>query len=137
MNETICGKESYLDMLETPTARVMVVEDSQEFQDVFLLTLSCEPYLKVVHMTDSGEEAVRVFDRVCPDLVLLDYQLPGIDGIETAKLIKGRCKDVKVALVTAFGHDLTEQAVEAQVDEVMPKANFSLARVQQLLNRGL
>ncbi len=137
MTETTHGKDSGLNIPETPTARVMVVEDSQEFQVVFLLTLSCEPYLKLTHMTDSGEEAIQAIERVSPDLVLLDYQLPGIDALRTARLIKKQCKGVKAALITDSLDDVAEPAVEgAEVDEVIPRINFSLARVRQLLARN-
>ena len=83
-------------------ARIMVVEDAPEFQELVVLTLTLEPHLKVDFIASSGEEALDAFDRVAPDLVLLDFRLPGIDGLETARRMKQRRPDVKIALVTAY-----------------------------------
>ncbi len=114
--------------------RVMIVEDVESFQEVVVMTLSLEPYFKVVYIADSGEEALEAFAKASPELVLLDFRMPGIDGLETAKRMKKQRPDVKIALVTAYSEEVLERAAkEAQVDEVIPKSSFSLARVQQLL----
>ena len=116
--------------------KVMVVEDSKEFQEVVVLTLGLQPYFKVVAMADSGQEALAVFETASPDLVLLDYRLPGIDGVETAKRLKSRRPDIKMALVTAFAHEIPQSAVEeAQLDAVIPKSEFTLSLVQESLGR--
>lgn len=115
--------------------RVMVVEDSAEFQELVVLTVSLEPYIKIVYIADSGEEALEEFDRASPDLVLLDFRLPGINGLETARRMKQQRSDVKIALVTAYAEDVMERAAkEANIEEVIPKNSFSLTRVKQLLN---
>ena len=119
-----------------PPARVMVVEDAPSFQELVVLTLSMEPYLKIVHMADSGEEALEVFDSVSPDVVLLDFRLPGMNGLETARKMKERNPDVKIALVTAYAEEVLERAAkEASLEEVIPKSSFSLARVKRLLGQ--
>jgi len=121
--------------LDEQIKRVMVVEDASEFQELVVLTVSLEPYIKIVHIADSGEEALEEFDRACPDLVLLDFRLPGINGLETAKRMKEQRSDVKIALVTAYAEEVVEQAAkDANVEEVIPKSSFSLARVKQLLD---
>ncbi len=116
--------------------RVMVVEDAPEFQELVVLTLTLEPHFAVEFIANSGEEAIEAFDRVSPDLVLMDFRLPGIDGLETAKRMKERRPDVKIALVTAYAEQVLERAAtEANVEAVIPKAEFSLARVQAVLDQ--
>ena len=116
--------------------RVMVVEDAPEFQELVVLTLTLEPHFAVEFIASSGEEAIEAFDRVSPELVLLDFRLPGIDGLETAKRMKERRPDVKIALVTAYAEQVLERAAtEANVEAVIPKAEFSLARVQAVLDQ--
>ena len=113
-------------------ARIMVVEDAPEFQDLVVLTLTLEPHLKVI--ASSGEEALEAFDRVAPDLVLLDFRLPGIDGLETARRMKERRSDVKIALVTAHSEEVMRRAAhEANIEELIPKADFSLTRILGVL----
>ena len=100
-----------------------------------MLSLLLQPYFKDIHIAASGEEALETFAEVSPDLVLLDFRLPGIDGLETAKRMKEQRPDVKVVLVTSYAEQVLERVVkEANVDGVIPKANFSPARLQQLLN---
>jgi len=123
--------------LDKSVATVMVVEDAPSFQDLVVLTLSLEPYIKIVHMAASGEEALEAFHRVAPDLVLLDFRLPGINGLETARRMKEERPDVKIALVTAYAEEVMARAVEeGNVEEVIPKSSFSLERVQRLLGRA-
>ena len=112
----------------------MVVEDAAAFLEVVVTGLLLEPYLKDVHVAASGEEALEAFAQFSPDLVLLDFRLPGIDGLETAKRMKKQLPSVKIALVTAHSGEVLERAAkEVNIDEVIPKAEFSVARVRQLL----
>ena len=65
---------------------------------------------------------------------MLDFVLPGISGLETAKRMKEQRPYVKIAIVTAFLDDvLARVAEEADIVEVIPKSSFSVGRVQQLL----
>ena len=118
------------------TARVMVVEDAPEYQGAVVLALLLEPEFKDLHLASSGEEALEAFDEVAPDLVLLDYRLPGIDGLETAKRMNARRQDVKIVLVTAHVEEVFARAAEvAGVQEIIPKSQLSVARLQRLLEQ--
>ncbi len=120
---------------DTSLARIMVVEDAPEFQELVVLTLTLEPHLKVDFIASSGEEALDALDRVAPDLVLLDFRLPGIDGLETARRMKQKRPDVKIALVTAHTEEVLKRAAhDAHVEAVIPKADFSLTRILGVLN---
>ena len=124
-------------MASKTRTRIMIVEDGAEFQDLLVLTLSLEPYFQIVQVADSGEEALQAFPKASPDLVLLDFRLPGIDGLETAKRMKTQRPDVKIAIVTAYAEEvLARFASEAHVEGVIPKASFSLAKVQELLHQS-
>ena len=118
------------------TARVMVVEDAPEYQGAVVLALLLEPEFKDLHLASSGEEALEAFDEVAPDLVLLNYRLPGIDGLETAKRMNARRQDVKIVLVTAHVEEVFARAAEvAGVQEIIPKSQLSVARLQRLLEQ--
>ena len=65
----------------------------------------------------------------------LDYRLPGIDGLETAKRMKAQRPDVKVVLVTAHAEEIFARAAEeAGIEEILPKSQLSVSRLQKLLN---
>ena len=122
--------------MSNEVTRVMVVEHAPSFQEVVMFILSLEPSVKIVFTADSGEEALAALEEASPDVVLLDFRLPGIDGLETAKRMKKQRPDIKIALVTAYAKEVASKAqAEGNVEVVIPKAQFSLARVQQLLGR--
>ena len=128
-------RERETEPAESSKARVMVVEDAPSFQELVVLTLTLEPYIKVAYIADSGEEALEEFARVSPDLVLLDFRLPGINGLETARRMKDQNPNVKIALVTAYSEEVLERTTQiAYVDEVIPKSSFSLGKVRRLLD---
>ncbi len=115
--------------------RVMIVEDEPSFQDLVQLVLSLDPRFSMVHAAGTGEDAVANLEEAAPDLVLVDFRLPGIDGLETAKRIKDRRPDVTIAMVTAHTEEvLSRFAKEAQIQVVIPKATFSLEQVQRLVD---
>ena len=96
--------------------------------------LLLEPYFKNVRLANSGEEALKAFPEFSPDLVLLDFRLPGINGLETAKRMKEQGPDVKIALVTAYKEQVLELAATwVIIDLVIPKSEFAIAHVRKLV----
>lgn len=65
-------------------ASVLVVDDHQGFREV-ARTLLTSMGLRVVGDVETGEQALEAVERLRPDIVLLDVQLPGMDGIEIAR----------------------------------------------------
>ena len=114
--------------------RVMIVEDQPSYQELVQVVLSLDPQFEVVAVASDGNEALDGFDEASPDLVLIDFLMPGLDGLETAKRMKERRPDVKIAMVTAHEEEVLKRlAREARIQEVIPKASFSLGRVQRLV----
>ena len=82
--------------------RVMVVDDNDGFRES-LLSLLDAGGLDVVAEASSGFEALEIVDGVDPDVVLMDVRMPGIDGIETTRRLKGEHPDLGV--VALSGHE--------------------------------
>jgi CheY-like chemotaxis protein len=68
-------------------AKILVVEDEEEILELITYNLSREGY--DVHAVRSGEEALKLIQSKTPDLMLLDLMLPGVDGLEVCKTVKG------------------------------------------------
>ena len=69
--------------------KVMIVDDITETREQLRKLLSFDPEIDVVSMVGSGEEAVAVMADAFPDVILMDINLPGMDGIAaTGKLIE-------------------------------------------------
>lgn len=78
---------------------VLVVDDDRIIRDFFARSLSEFE----VSTAASGHEALDMIKKNRPDLVLLDIQMPGIDGIETLKQIKQIDKNIVVIMLSAYG----------------------------------
>ena len=88
---------------------ILIVDDEILTLNNLKKALENEKY--EIHLADSGEKALEVFDIYKPHLVLLDLMLPGISGIEVLKRIKEKGNETIVIMMTAY--EILEKAVEA------------------------
>jgi two-component system chemotaxis response regulator CheB len=70
--------------------RVMVVEDSPVVQSLLRLIITADPRLEVCAICPSGEAAIEALPQLRPDVISMDIRLPGMDGLETTRLIMSR-----------------------------------------------
>jgi DNA-binding NarL/FixJ family response regulator len=80
---------------------VVLVEDNDVFRATLELLLDVTPDVRVVASVPNGEAALDVCPRVEPDVVLVDYRLPGLDGVETTAAIRSVCPQASVVVLTA------------------------------------
>ena len=80
---------------------VVLVEDNDVFREALELLLDVTPDVRVVASVPNGEAALDVCPRVDPDVVLVDYRLPGLDGVETTMAIRSACPRASVVVLTA------------------------------------
>jgi DNA-binding NarL/FixJ family response regulator len=86
---------------EDDPIRIVIVEDNKVFREALELLLGLRTDLKVVATVADGEEAVPACKEHRPDVVLMDYRLPGLDGIEATRALLTECPDVRVVALTA------------------------------------
>jgi DNA-binding NarL/FixJ family response regulator len=82
--------------------RVYVVEDQAPLLKNLLKVLSTFAEIEIVGSAQEGEAAVDEIVKLKPQLVLLDLELPGIDGIEVTKRLKRRTSEVEILILTSF-----------------------------------
>jgi len=85
---------------DTPI-RIVIVEDNKVFREALELLLGLRGDLLVVASSADGEEAVPLCLEHHPDVALMDYRLPGLDGIEATRALKAACPEVAVVGLTA------------------------------------
>jgi two-component system, cell cycle response regulator DivK len=103
-------------------ARILVVEDNQKNLKLVRDVLQFAGYEVVA--AESGERGVELAAESTPDLILMDLQLPGIDGTETLRRIRDlpQSRDVRVVAVTAFAMQADrERAVASGFDGFVEK----------------
>lgn len=90
---------------------VMVVEDNEKNRKLMRVILKAKGY-SVIEAT-TGEEAMTILKNQKPDIILMDIQLPGIDGLTLIKQIKGAVvtKDIPIIAVTAYAMKGDEQKI--------------------------
>ena len=116
--------------------RILSVEDDERIRTAVKLALEDEGW--TVDEAGSGEEAIELFHRSSPDVVLIDIMLPGIDGFELCRTLR-RHSDVPIVMVTARNdtHDVVA-GLAAGADDYLTKpfAPKELsARIRALLRR--
>jgi len=84
------------------TTRIFVVEDQPSLLKALVRALGTFPELEIVGTSQDGDEAVAEVVRVRPQLVLLDLELPGKNGIEVTRAVKRQAPEVEVLILTSF-----------------------------------
>jgi DNA-binding NarL/FixJ family response regulator len=91
-------------MSETPPMRVLLVDDQDLVRAGFRMILSVEPDIEVVGEAADGDMAVELAEKLRPDVVLMDVQMPGVDGIAATQRIVAADAG-KVIILTTFDRD--------------------------------
>jgi CheY-like chemotaxis protein len=119
-------------------ATVLVVDDSADTRAVLRRTLVRCGY-RVVEAAD-GRQAVERALRECPDLILMDLNMPVMDGLAATERIRGlrkSCGDVAIVAVTAFDtYGMKEAALEAGCDAYLLKP-LALDELESVVERLL
>jgi two-component system phosphate regulon response regulator PhoB len=121
------------------SAKILVVEDEPAIQALISVTLRRAGH-EVVAALDA-ESARRNIEEALPDLILLDWMLPGMSGLDLARRLRGeaRTRDVPIIMLTARGEEADKvQGLTVGADDYVTKP-FSpkelLARIQAVLRR--
>jgi two-component system response regulator RegX3 len=124
-------------MANSPETTVLVVEDEESFVEALTVGLKREGFL--VHVATDGPEALRLFDEIQPDLVLLDVMLPRMSGIEVCRQLRTRSQ-VPIIMVSAKTSEIdTVVGLEVGADDYVPKPyrlRELVARIRAALRRA-
>jgi CheY-like chemotaxis protein len=117
---------------------ILVVDDNHDNTDIIRHYLEARGYpITVAH---DGDEALALFDRVRPALVLLDVMMPGRDGWEVCRVMKQHPtlgRQVRIIMVTALDEwDDKRQAIQTGADDYVEKP-FDLSRLASTVERNV
>lgn len=106
----------------TSELRVLVVDDHTTFAELMSMALDAEPDLTCVDHARSAEQALELDRRHQPDVVVMDVNMPGVDGVTATRMLIDRRPDVCVVVLSAqVGPALVAAAVAAGASAVLPK----------------
>ena len=112
--------------------RVLVVDDVAAYLGAMVSVVRESPGFEIVGEASSGEEALVVAATVRPDLVLMDVNLPGIDGLEATRRLLSRVSAPTVMLLSTYDDDAGEQLIaDSGAAAYMHKAAFGPDRLER------
>ena len=118
--------------------RILIAEDDGAFLEAIALVLERDKRFTVAGRARDGRAAVKLAKRVSPDAVVMDIEMPILDGVEATKRLRDAAPDLPIVAVS--GHDYEERVLEireAGADDYVRKARLpdELPRVLATLLR--
>ncbi|MFC1858956.1 ATPase, T2SS/T4P/T4SS family [Thermodesulfobacteriota bacterium] len=117
--------------------KILIVDDSKDFLDLMRQKLLSENYL--VLTAESGTEAIKIVEQEKPDIVVTDYYMPQMDGIELVRELKARTRTRKTPIIMLTGDEAVDtevEAIDAGADDYLTKPvnpKRLVARIKRLL----
>ena len=117
-------------MNEPAKVRVLLADDEPHIR-LFMKSVVKSMGFEVVGEADNGKEAVELFDKTAPDLVLLDINMPIMDGLTALKELRRKSDSVVIVMLTSLaGADVVEDCLDAGADYHLRK-DLPLAELKE------
>lgn len=111
--------------------RILIVDDHPLFRKGLKAALTENSEIEIMGEAGSGEEALSFVEKLLPDLIIMDLQLPGISGIEAAKKIKAAYNSIFIILLTMHKEEeIFNRSIDYGIDAYLLKENA----VDEVLN---
>ncbi len=116
------------------TARVLIVDDAAEVRRDLCTVLTLSGELEIIGEAANGVEAVQLTETLQPDVVLMDLEMPVLDGYEATQQIRTSFPSCRVVALTVHGYDeARSKAYQSGVDEFIVKGAPVQTIVQAIL----
>lgn len=116
--------------------QVLIVDDSAQVRQELRTLLPLAGDIEVVGEAVDGQEAIRLAQVLQPEVVLMDLEMPVLDGYEAARQIKSRWPACRVVALTVHGYEAARQkAVQSGVDVFLVKGVSVETLVQAISER--
>jgi DNA-binding NarL/FixJ family response regulator len=119
--------------------KLYIVEDHDDMRLLFKRMIRKKlPEIEIVGESATGEMALEEIPQMHPDIVMVDISLPGMDGIELIKLLKSKCNNLCILIIT--GHDTDrylQAATEAGAHGIVSKSEGLqlIQKIRELLGK--
>src|SRR4249919_3110603 len=114
------------------SVRVLIVDDQEPFRLAARMVVEATDGFDVVGESETGEESVTMAAELSPDLVLMDVNLPGINGLDATRQILASSDTVVVLLLSTYEEEeYAPRAAECGAAAYIPKAVFGPDRLEE------
>lgn len=112
----------HADALPEQPVRILVVDDQVLYAEAVSVLLGQQKGMDVVGVAADGQEAIEQAFALRPDVVLMDIEMPRLDGIAATRWIRRRLPDTKVVVMTALvGNEYVQRALQAGAEACIAK----------------
>jgi DNA-binding NarL/FixJ family response regulator len=115
--------------------RILLVDDDELFRDGLQTILSIQPDFEIVGEADNGQTALQLATTLLPDVVLMDVQMPLMDGLTATHRLKANYPCCRIIVLTTFdANGLEQDAAQAGAECVLLK-DISADKLIQAIRR--
>lgn len=115
---------------------VMLVDDEEEVRQAIIKRVDWEAIgFRVVDFAENGEEALEKAERICPDVVMTDIQMPFMDGLTFCKKLKERISGTKIVIFSGYDEfEYAKEAIKLEAEEYILKP-IDAAELREVFSR--
>lgn len=115
--------------------KLILAEDEEDVREGIIAQIDWEKYgFEVVEQAENGREAADAIDRLLPDVVVTDIQMPFMNGLQLAEWIRSRHPNTKIIILTGYDEfEYAQKAIKLQIDEYILKPFSSQELIDVLL----
>ncbi len=126
-------------MKKQEKVRLMIVDDRSQIRDELKTFLELSGEIEVIVDAADGAEAIRLAQALTPDVIVMDIQMPGVDGLEATRKIKSGPTNPAIIILTIHTEEaMRHLAFEAGADDYVEKnagVNRLLEAIQRVISK--
>jgi len=120
---------------EPQVLRVLVVDDHELTRVSLKLALQRQAGLELVGLASNGQEAIEMADRHLPDVIIIDLQMPIMDGLSASTQIKSDHPNIKILAYSSLEDPQTEVMLQTAKVDAFCKKDVALQDLVKVINR--
>lgn len=132
MHRKTCVKFHGTEICMDNKLHLMIVDDNPHARKALSALISAQDWVEVISEASNGEDAIGKIEQQVPDLILMDVEMPIMNGLEATKVIKSKWSQIKIIVLTMYA-DYREKAFNAGADAFLIKG-CSLDEVTTLVH---
>lgn len=124
---------------DSSTIRILVVDDQNLIRQTIQMYLEEESDLEVIGYAENGATALQLIEKLNPDIVMMDLEMPDMDGLTTIQIIRDRFSQTKILVLSSYDdRENINQAIKAGAKGYLTKATPAreLANAVRSVNQG-